>query len=313
MSAAGMREPPVRYAVALCPRGSAAVVSSREPGPAMGAGSLSGWRWPDGGPWWTTFEAALAAARRINAARGGRADARGQDAGSPAPDRAGAATEPDCEDFYPRAASARQAAPQSPARDDDRAEGCELDEDAVDPTDEAALLRLTAPARNRVLATIGRRWCPAGRHAAELERFSRHATHGYQSMCKDCKREAHHQANGAPPPATTEPAQEAAPAPSTAITAAAPVRVTDDPRRPACGCTVTIQCEEAMRLRAVMLLAQRRTQEERRAGGVGPGEPSTAKAAAAEAMAAYYGHRGALAPEWARRAAGIAAREAVSA
>ena len=298
----------VMWSVAVCPRGSAALVSDRVPGPTMGAGSLSGWRWPQAAPAWTGWDEAIAQARAINAARGGRAAAQGQGARSPAASGAAAATEPDREDFYPRAASARQAAPQSPGRDDGRGQDCDLDEDAVDPTDVAVLLRLTRTERNRVLAKVGQRWCSVGKHPVADDRIGTHARRGHQSLCKDCRREAYHLAKAARQAASVAPEP-----PEPTPPAAAPVRVTDDPRRPACGCTVTIQCEEAMRLRAVMLLAQRRTQEERRAGGVGPGEPSTAKAAAAEAMAAYYGHRGALAPEWARRAAGMATREAVPA
>lgn len=122
----------VMWSVAVCPRGSAALVSDRVPGPTMGAGSLSGWRWPQAAPAWTGWDEAIAQARAINAARGGRSDAQGQGARSPAASGAAAATEPDREDFYPRAASARQAAPQSPGRDDGRGQDCELDEDAFD-------------------------------------------------------------------------------------------------------------------------------------------------------------------------------------
>lgn len=62
-----------RFRVVLCPRGTAAVVSDREPGPTIGApGSLSGWREaPELGPPGLTFDAACKRAHAHNAARAG--------------------------------------------------------------------------------------------------------------------------------------------------------------------------------------------------------------------------------------------------
>lgn len=54
----------------ICPLGSAAVVSTRYPGPMVGyAGSLPGWNYAAG---WTSYLRALEHAREINARRSAR-------------------------------------------------------------------------------------------------------------------------------------------------------------------------------------------------------------------------------------------------
>lgn len=60
----------VRWRVVLCPRGTAAVLSDREPGPAVGArGSLGGWRELSTPPLWTSYDEACKSARALNLER----------------------------------------------------------------------------------------------------------------------------------------------------------------------------------------------------------------------------------------------------
>ena len=62
----GVRRDPV-WRVVTCPRGSAAVLSDRQPGPRVGQpGELSGWREACDPVRWTGFEIALQTAREWN-------------------------------------------------------------------------------------------------------------------------------------------------------------------------------------------------------------------------------------------------------
>lgn len=194
-----------------------------------------------------------------------------------------------------------------------------------------ASIDLTTIARNRLLATVGERWCPSCRAALPLASFGGHARRGYQAWCRTCMNRATSARGGRvrrvrdttgltrvsaeelrataapekpkPLPTVAPAATRARPSPPTTLAsphvarrpderAPAPTPAPTMQPRLACGCTVTYNCTEAETLRARCTLAQRAVKAERQAGGVSP----AATQASADALRAYHAHRGPFVP-----------------